>query len=97
MHYSYKDCALNYSTLSRTTPTFDHWLESLNASPDIVFALDVQDFLTVTLTMAFLHDRYREITLIRLPRTDLPYSDWIGSLALRELRSQSQAFVNVVI
>ena len=97
MHYSYKDCALDYSTLSRTTPTFDHWLESLNASPDIVFALDVQDFLTVTLTMALLHDRYRETTLIRLPRTDLPYSDWIGSLALRELRSQSRAFVNVVI
>ncbi|KAG0705557.1 hypothetical protein DFH29DRAFT_905956 [Suillus ampliporus] len=84
---SSEDCILHCSTLSHTTPTLNHWLESLDASPDVVFALDVQDFLSVTLTMVLLHEPYRDTTLIRLPRADIPYSDWIGSLTLRELRN----------
>ncbi|KAG1728054.1 uncharacterized protein EDB91DRAFT_1228589 [Suillus paluster] len=87
MYCSSEDCTLHCSTLSHTTPTFNHWLEFLDILPDVVFALDVQDFLSVTLTMVLLHESFRETTLIRLPRTDLPYSDWIGSLTLRELRN----------
>ncbi|OJA19923.1 hypothetical protein AZE42_03770 [Rhizopogon vesiculosus] len=92
MNCSSGDCTLNRSTFSHTTPTFDHWLESLNTSPDVVFALDVDDFLTVTLTMVLLRYRYRETTLIRLPRADIPYSDWVDSLVLRELRTSARYF-----
>ncbi|KAG1811515.1 uncharacterized protein BJ212DRAFT_1448453 [Suillus subaureus] len=87
MHCSFEDCALQCSTLSHTAPTFHNWLDSLDASPDVVFALDVQDFLSVTLTMVLLHEPYRKTTLIRLPRADIPHSDWIGSLSLLELRN----------
>ncbi|KAG2123843.1 hypothetical protein DEU56DRAFT_863702 [Suillus clintonianus] len=87
MYCSSEDCALQCSTLSHTTPTFDAWLGSLDASPDVVFALDVQDLLSITLTIVLLYEPYRKTTLIRLPRADIPYSDWIGSLTLRELRN----------
>lgn len=87
MYCSSEDCTLQCSTLSHTAPTFHNWLDSLDASPDVIFALDAQDFLSVTFTMVLLHEPYRKTTLIRLPRADIPHSDWIGSLTLRELRS----------
>lgn len=87
MYCSSEECTLQCSTLSHTAPTFHNWLDSLDASPDVVFALDAQDFLSVTLTMVLLHEPYRKTTLIRLPRADIPHSDWIGSLTLRELCS----------
>jgi hypothetical protein len=87
MHCSSEGCTLQCSTLPHTAPTFLNWLDSLDASPDVVFALEIQDFLSVTFTMVLLHEPYRKTTLIRLPRADIPYSDWIGSLSLLELRS----------
>ncbi|KAG2743228.1 hypothetical protein P692DRAFT_201841865 [Suillus brevipes Sb2] len=87
MYCSSEDCTLQCSTLTHTAPTFHNWLDSLDASPDVVFALDAQDFLSVTFTMVLLHEPYRKTTLIRLPRADIPHSDWIGSLTLRELRN----------
>ncbi|KAG2068755.1 hypothetical protein BDR04DRAFT_1023666 [Suillus decipiens] len=87
MYCSSEDCTLQCSTLSHTAPTFHSWLDSLDASPDVIFALDVQDFLSVTFTVVLRHESYRKTTLIRLPRADIPHSDWIGSLTLPELRS----------
>ncbi|KAG2039899.1 hypothetical protein BDR03DRAFT_932959 [Suillus americanus] len=87
MHCSSEDCTLQCSTLSHSAPTFHNWLDSLDTSPDVVFALDVQDFMSVTFTMVLLHEPYRKTTLIRLPRADIPHSDWIGSLTLLELRN----------
>ncbi|KAG1728107.1 hypothetical protein EDB19DRAFT_1748162 [Suillus lakei] len=97
MYCSSEDCTLQCSTLSLTTTTFNTWLESLDASPDVVFALDVQDFLSVTLTMVLLLEPYRKTTLIRLPRADIPYSDWIGSLTLRELRNWNVPEITVSV
>ncbi|KAG1850651.1 hypothetical protein F4604DRAFT_1592745 [Suillus subluteus] len=87
MHCSSEDCTLQCSTLSHTAPTFHGWLDSLDALPDVVLALDVQDFLSVTFTMVLSHEPYSKTTLIRLPRADIPHSDWIGSLTLLELRN----------
>ncbi|KAG2150308.1 uncharacterized protein EDB93DRAFT_1084429 [Suillus bovinus] len=87
MYCSSENCTLQYSTLSHTAPTLHKWLDSLGALPDVIFTLDVQDFVSVTFTMVLLHEPYRKTTLIRLPRTDISHSDWIGSLTLRELRN----------
>ncbi|KAG1907544.1 uncharacterized protein F5891DRAFT_939513 [Suillus fuscotomentosus] len=87
IYCSSEGCALQCSTLSHTVPTLHSWLDSLDASPDVIFALDIQDFLSATFTMVLLHEPYRKTTFIRLPRADIPHSEWIGSLTLRELRN----------
>ncbi|KIJ20676.1 hypothetical protein PAXINDRAFT_106349 [Paxillus involutus ATCC 200175] len=81
-----KDCIIPYFQRSNEIPNFSDWLDSLTSVPDIVIGLDHQDFVSATFSLTLERPPYLNITLIRLPRSDLPHTEWMGMLTLQELR-----------
>ncbi|KIJ65143.1 hypothetical protein HYDPIDRAFT_153126, partial [Hydnomerulius pinastri MD-312] len=79
-------CVVDYIWRSDDISTFSDWLDSLPSVPDVVIGLDHQDFTSATFLLTLERRPYLNTTLIRLPRADLPYSEWMGTLTLQELR-----------
>lgn len=82
-------CRLTYDVLSEDAmlpvrqhgyPFLSEWLDTFDIQPDVVLAL-LEDgaFPAVGSTS----------TLVRIPREDLPYSSWMGSLSLAEWQSMA--------
>jgi hypothetical protein len=85
-------CVLHYhSSTSATTaglgPGVSSWAIRLSGSLDVVIALRVEDELTASLILAVQDSEHGASTLVRLPREDLIYSDWMSALSLIEWRS----------
>ncbi|KIJ65092.1 hypothetical protein HYDPIDRAFT_110992 [Hydnomerulius pinastri MD-312] len=58
---------------------------SLPSVPDVVIGLDHQDFISVTFSSTLERRPYLNTILIRLPRADLLYTEWVGTPTLQEL------------
>ena len=85
-------CVLHYhsSTSANTVglgPGVSSWVTRLSGSLDVVIALRAEDELTASLILAVQDSEHGASTLIRLPREDLIYSDWMSALSLIEWRS----------
>ena len=85
-------CVLHYhSPTSATTaglgPGVSSWVTRLSGSLDVVIALSAEDELTASLILAVQDSEHGASTLVRLPREDLIYSDWMSALSLIEWRS----------
>ncbi|EPQ56436.1 hypothetical protein GLOTRDRAFT_128380 [Gloeophyllum trabeum ATCC 11539] len=80
-------CDLPYDILSWSSfdifPRFAHWLGS-SPTPDVV--ISSSDNATITTYMREIVENLGsdQPALIRLPRADLPYCDWLGALSLEE-------------
>ncbi|KAF9218498.1 hypothetical protein BS17DRAFT_762234 [Gyrodon lividus] len=81
-----RGCTIPYFQRSNEILNFSDWLDSLTSVPDIVIGLDHQDFVSATFSLTLERPPYLNITLIRLPRSELPHTEWMGTLTLRELR-----------
>ena len=91
-------CRLNYDTLSQddilppVQPIFgmsfvSDWLNTLDEWPEVVVALKDQDSLS-GLAAVLDQGQSARPSLILIPYTDLPYCEWMGSLSIREWKSQ---------
>jgi hypothetical protein len=91
-HIFMEGCRLAYSVvLGRSQSSLRHsrhiasdWLETLSHQPDIILGLSEEAFFTGLLAITQPNDLLR---FIRIPRSDLPYCGWMGSLSLTEWRS----------
>lgn len=83
------NCTIPYFERSKEISSFSDWLNSLGSVPDIVIGLDHQDPVSSTLSLVLERPPFLNTTLMRLPRLELPYTEWIGTLTLRELRRSS--------
>lgn len=84
-----KNCVASYFQRSAAITSLSDWLNSLGAAPDIVVGLDHQDLVSSTFSLILEQPPFLNTTLIRLPRCDLQYTEWIGTLTLHELRRSS--------
>lgn len=84
-----RNCAIPCFQRSKGTLGFSDWLNSLGSVPDIVIGLDHQDFVSSTFSLLLEEPPFLNTTLMRLPRLELPYTEWIGTLTLHELRRSS--------
>lgn len=90
-YISVEGCRLAYSVdLSRSPFSLrlsgriaTEWLETFSRPPDIILGLSEEASFIELLAI-----RPNDLSkLIRIPRSDLPYCDWMGSLSLTEWRS----------
>ncbi|KAH7918714.1 hypothetical protein BV22DRAFT_1024105 [Leucogyrophana mollusca] len=77
-------CMINFSTLTDVIHGFADWLDSLDNVPQVIVALNQQDFFSVTLALELQKPPYLDTTLVRLPRGDLQHSAWMASLTFEE-------------
>lgn len=84
-----RNCTIPYFQRSKETPSFSDWLNSLGSVPDIVIGLDHQDLVSSTFSLILEQPPFLNTTLMRLPRLELPYTEWMGTLTLHELRRSS--------
>jgi hypothetical protein len=93
-----KGCRINYDTLSpdnvfpEEQPTSAlsfvlDWLDGFDKWPEVVVALNGQDSLSGLATV-LAHGHSVRPSLILIPRSDLPYCEWMGSLSTEEWKSQ---------
>ena len=87
-----RSCVLHYySTSSATTaglgPGVSSWVTRLSGPLDIVIALRAEDELTASLISSVQDSEHAASTVVRLPREDLIYSDWMCALSLIEWKS----------
>jgi len=87
-----RSCVLHYHSSSSATtaglgPGVSSWLTRLSGPLDVVIALRAEDELMASLILAVQDSEYAASTVVRLPREDLIYSDWMGALSLTEWRS----------
>lgn len=87
-----RSCVLHYhSSASATTaglgPGVFSWVTRLSGPLDVVIALRAEDELTASLILAVQDSEHAASTVVRLPREDLIYSDWMGALSLIEWKS----------
>jgi hypothetical protein len=68
---------------------FLEWLETWEEDPDVVLALKEQDWVTSSLAFLLGKAGLWKKTLVRIPRVDLAYAEWMGSLTLSEWSSPS--------
>ena len=83
-------CTLHYhSSPSATTAVLiiSSWLSQLSGPFDAIIALIDEDILTASLLLAIRDSEHVACTVVRLPREDLVYSDWMGALSLEEWKS----------
>jgi hypothetical protein len=93
-------CALRYHSRSSATtaglgPGVSSWISRLSGPLDVVIALATEDEFTASLPLAVRNSEPAVPTVVRLPREDLIYSDWMGTLSLVEWQStfsQSQSW-----
>lgn len=84
-----RNCTVPYVHRSKEAPSLSDWLPSLGSVPDIVIGLDHQDLVSSTFALMLQQPPFLNTTLIRLPRSELPYTEWIGTLTLYQLRRSS--------
>jgi len=97
-------CSLGYDVL--TSPGVSNsgatdveaileWLTSFSDFPDIILSVkeasQLGAFLETDVAKALLSDSF----LIRIPRQDLPYTEWMASFTLPELRSKFHLYLNL--
>ncbi len=83
-------CTLHYhSTSSATTAVLivSSWLSQLSGPFDVIISLTAEDTFTASLLLAVRDSEHGACTVVRLPREDLIYSDWMGALTLTEWKS----------
>jgi len=83
-------CALHYTSSSSATPAIfpvPSWLSRLSGPLDVLITLTADDVFTASLFPAIRNSEHATSTIIRLPREDLLYSDWMGALSLQEWQS----------
>jgi hypothetical protein len=88
-------CTLHYhSNPSAITAGLDpgasSWLSRLSDPLDVVITLTAEDERTASLLLAIQDPEYAVSTVVRLPREDLIYSDWMGALSLMEWQSSTR-------
>lgn len=81
-----KGCSIDYLTRSDVA-TLSEWLDTLPTTPDVIIGLTEKDDISITFPMVLQRPRYLNTSLIRLPQAVLPHTEWMGALALEELRS----------
>lgn len=84
-----RNCTAPFFQRSKETPGLSDWLNALESVPDIIIALDHQDLVSSTFSLILEQPPFLNTTLIRLPRRELPYTEWIGTLTLHQLRRSS--------
>lgn len=92
-------CALHYHSRSSTTTAglgqgVSSWISRLSDPLDVVIALTAEDEFTASLLLAVETSKHAAATVVRLPREDLIYSDWMGALSLVEWQS---AFLSILV
>ena len=87
-----RNCTVPHFQRSKEAPSLSDWLASLGSVPDIVIGLDHQDLVSSTFSLILEQPPFLNTTLIRLPRRELPYTEWIGTLTLYQLRRSSSLF-----
>lgn len=90
------NCSIPYFEHPKETPSFSDWLISLGSVPDIIVGLDHQDPVSSTFSLMLERPPFLNTTLLRLPRLELPYTEWIGTLTLHELRRSSLSLHRLV-
>lgn len=83
-------CTLHYySSSSATTPILivSSWLSQLSGPFDVIISLTAEDVFTASLFLSVRNSEHAACTMVRLPREDLIYSDWMGTLSLVEWKS----------
>jgi hypothetical protein len=98
--FALSECRLHYDTateddflsISDTVRREDlliaDWMDTWDDDPDVLIALADQDALTSSLEFTLQEIGLGEITMVRIPRVDLVYSDWMGSLSHNEWSSK---------
>jgi hypothetical protein len=91
-------CALHYHSRSFTTTAglgrgVLSWISRLSGPLDVVITLTAEDEFTASL-LAVKTSKHTATTVVRLPREDLIYSDWMGALSLVEWQS---AFSSILV
>lgn len=86
-------CDLRYRSMAeqQRSPyrTLATWLDGFMESPDVLVSSVEDDIFGDTLSIQLKERRWDKMaTLIRLPRGDLPYSDWMGTLSLEEWKRE---------
>lgn len=79
-----RPCVLHYRS---TGPGASSWVTRLSGPLDVVIALREEDEVTASLILAVQDSKHAASTVVRLPREDLIYSDWMGALSLIEWKS----------
>ena len=86
-------CALYFKTSSSGSTPADSvvssWLAQLPGPPDVFVALTIPDTYTDSLLRAVRSPALVASVVVRLARSDLLYSDWMGALSLVEWRRTS--------
>jgi hypothetical protein len=93
-HIFLDECRLTYSVDLSRSPFSVHplgriasdWLEALGRQPDIILGLSDEDYFFGLLAFMYPDNLYK---FIRVPRSDVPYCGWMGSLSLAEWQSSS--------
>jgi hypothetical protein len=92
-----RNCTVPYVHRSKEAPGLSDWLASLGSVPDIVIGLDHQDLVSSTFSLILEQPPFLNTTLIRLPRRELPYTEWIGTLTLYQLRRSSSLSHSLIL
>jgi len=83
-------CTLRFhSTSSATTAALivSSWLSQSSVPFDVIISLTAEDKLTASLFLSIRDSERGACAVVRLPREDLNYSDWMGALSLTEWKS----------
>ncbi|KAH9924796.1 uncharacterized protein B0H18DRAFT_1119812 [Fomitopsis serialis] len=87
-----QECSLAYHNLRgedamKSAAMLLAWLDGLSSPSDVIItSLPKNSILGATLSLSREADD-RKPTIVHIPPSDLPYSDWVGSLSLDELRN----------
>ncbi|KAF8159700.1 hypothetical protein B0H34DRAFT_654996 [Crassisporium funariophilum] len=103
---STKHCSLAYNqTTGRTPLSFSDsgsqllvdWLGTLNKIPDVIVALQDMDALVGFLLSEHKKILFLDATVVRIPRFDLQYTEWMSSLTLLEWKNWHLPRVDISI
>jgi len=97
-----RSCVLHYHSTSSTTtaglgPGVSSWVTRLSGPLDVVIALKAEDELMASLILAVQDSEHAASTVVRLPREDLIYSDWMGALSLIEWKSKYSLSIAIMV
>lgn len=73
------------SSQSNVESDLEKWIEKMVVTPDVVIISDDQD--RPDLSLVFKHHIPSSSIIIHMPRTDLPFCDWMGTLTMQEWKS----------
>ncbi|KAG9312808.1 hypothetical protein JVU11DRAFT_6224 [Chiua virens] len=91
------NCTIPYFRPSKETHSLSDWLNSFGSVPDMMIGLDHRDSVSSTFALILESPPFLNTTLMRLPRSALPYTEWIGTLTLYELRRSSFFFPRLIL